>query len=328
MKKLTKKAFVALFALFLAVVALGTTTFAWFTLGNVVSVEQIDLNVTGGEGIEFAYVKKDGSGLLSNYVSNMTAEQFLGYLAEDYGVDDFASEFKFDLVTSENGIEFSKMKVDRNASPVALTLEDADATKIETGVLEFKLRFRTKAVLEEGETAINLVWNHLTLTSDEVTDWTPSRAFVNSKGDPVTTDEPGSYFASDAARVSITGNIDGNPRTVVYENAESDTNTVMGQNIIFDKGAHNYYYKVAGIALEDFFGTTGTTVTNYKPAPTTAGSPTDEVVGTFEEGDPSDEYRYSTITVRVYLDGFDAEAFNSILDSVMKIAFKFTFNKE
>jgi len=324
MKKLTKKAFVALFALFLAVVALGTTTFAWFTLGNVVSVEKIELNVTGGEGIEFAYVKNDGSEeLLSNYVSNMTAEQFLGYLKEDYGVDDFASEFKFDLVTSTDGIEFSKMKVDRNASPVALTLEDADATKIETGVLEFKLRFRTKAVLEEGETAINLVWNHLTLTSDEVTDWTPSRAFVNSKGDPVTTDEPGSYFASDAARVSITGNTG----TVVYENASSGTNTVMNDTIIFDKGAHNYYYEVAGIDLEDFFGTTGTTVTNYKPAPTTAGSPTDEVVGTFE-GDPSDEYRYSTITVRVYLDGFDAEAFNSILDSVMKIAFKFTFNKE
>jgi hypothetical protein len=327
MKKLTKKAFVALFALFLAVVALGTTTFAWFTLGNVVSVEEIELNVTGGEGIEFAYVKKDGSGLLSNYVSNMTAEQFLGYLAEDYDVDNFASEFKFDLVTSTDGIEFSKMKVDRNASPVALTLVGADATDIETGVLEFKLRFRTKAVLEQGESKINLVWNHLTLTSDPVK-WTPSRNFVNSKGDDVeTTDEPLSYYASDAARVSITGNdiTVGNDGTVVYENGVSGTNTVMGQNIIFDKGAHNYYYKVAGIDLEDFFGTTGI---NYKPVATTAGSPDNQVVGTFEEGDPSDEYRYSEITVRVYLDGFDAEAFNSILDSKMKIAFKFTFKKE
>jgi len=323
MKKLTKKAFVALFALFLAVVALGTTTFAWFTLGNVVSVEQIDLNVTGGEGIEFAYVKKDGSGLLSNYVSNMTAEQFLGYLAEDYGVDDFASEFKFDLVTSENGKEFKKMEVDRSVSPGVPSLVGADATDIETGVLEFKLRFRTKAVLGEDENEINLVWNHLTLTSDEVTDWTPSRDFVNSKGVTVkTTDEPGSYFASDAARVSITGNTG----TVVYENGESDTNTVMGQNIIFDKGAHNYYYEVAGINLEETFGP-GKDL-EHIPIDTITGTITDQIVGTFEEGDPSDEYRYSTITVRVYLDGFDAEAFNSILDSAMQIAFKFTFNKE
>lgn len=323
MKKLTKKAFVALFALFLAVVALGTTTFAWFTLGNVVSVEQIDLNVTGGEGIEFAYVKKDGSGLLSNYVSNMTAEQFLGYLAEDYGVDDFASEFKFDLVTSENGKEFKKMEVDRSVSPGVPSLVGADATDIETGVLEFSLRFRTKAVLEEGENAINLVWNHLTLTSDPV-EWTPSRNFVNSKGDPVkTTDEPRLYYASDAARVSITGNVG----TVVYENDElhTTTNTVMKQEINFDQGAHNYYKEVAGIDLKDTFGPGKPD--HYTPVDTTAGSPTDQVVGTFE-GEPSDEYRYSTITVRVYLDGFDAEAFNSILDSVMKIAFKFTFKKQ
>jgi len=326
MKKLTKKAFVGLFALFLAVVALGTTTFAWFTLGNVVSVEQIDLNVTGGEGIEFAYVKKDGSGLLSNYVSNMTAEQFLGYLAEDYDVDNFASEFKFDLVTSTNGIEFSKMKVDRNASPVALTLEDADATDIETGVLEFKLRFRTKAVLEQGESKINLVWNHLTLTSEPVT-WTPSREFVNSKGQPVGTNTSDSYYASDAARVSITGNIDGIPKTVVYENEESDesTNTVMNTTINFEQGAHNYYKEVAGIDLKDTFGPGKPGY--YEPVATTAGSPTNQVVGTF--GQPQDDgYSYSTITVRVYLDGFDAEAFNSILDSVMHIAFKFTFNKE
>lgn len=321
MKKLTKKTFVALFALFLAVVALGTTTFAWFTLGNVVSVEKIDLNVTGGEGIEFAYVKNDGSdSLLSDYVSNMTAEQFLGYLAKDYGLDEddnFASKFKFDLVTSTNGTAFTKMAVDRSESPGVPSLEPADATDIETGVLEFKLRFRTKAVLEDGETAINLVWNHLTLTSEEVTDWTPSREFVNSKGITVgTTDDSHSYYASDAARVSITGN----NGTIVYENAESDTNTVMGQEIIFDKGAHNYYEAVAGIDLEEKFG-------GYTPALTTAGSPTDEVVGTFGE-QQEDGYSYSTITVRVYLDGFDAEAFNSILDSVMHIAFKFTFNKE
>lgn len=325
MKKLTKKAFVALFALFLAVVALGTTTFAWFTLGNVVSVEKIELNVTGGEGIEFAYVKNDGSEeLLSNYVSNMTAEQFLGYLAEDYGadgVDDFKSKFKFDLVTSENGKEFKKMEVDRTVSPGVPSLgEVVDATDIETGVLEFKLKFRTKAVLEEGETAINLVWNHLTLTSDPV-EWTPSREFVNSQGDNVGTNTSDSYYASDAARVSITGNTG----TVVYENASSGTNTVMNDTIIFDKGAHNYYNEVAGIDLEETFGPEG--AHPHTPVTTIAGSPTDQIVGTFE-GDPSDEYRYSTITVRVYLDGFDAEAFNSILDSVMKIAFKFTFKKQ
>ncbi len=332
MKKLTKKAFVALFALFLAVVALGTTTFAWFTLGNTVIVQEFKLDVTGGEGIEFAYIKHGTAGttneLLSGYVQNMTADEFLGLVATDYGygtAESFKDEFKFDLVASSDGTTFSKLDVNRDTTPATVTLPqitgpDLALAHVQAGVLEFSLRFRTKAKLETGENKVNLLWNHLTLASDPNNTWRPDRTFTNSKGFEVTPATTGKvYHASDAARVSVTGNLE--TPTVVYENPLTDTNTVSSNNpIVWNQGAHDYYKKVAGIDLE-----LETAVNTFVPALTTSTSPADLKVAEFGELDG--EYRYVNITIRVYIDGFDAEGFNSILSSALKVAFKFTFNK-
>ena len=52
MKKVTKRIILSIVSLAFIAVALGTTTFAWFTLSNVATVSDIEGTVQAGEGIE------------------------------------------------------------------------------------------------------------------------------------------------------------------------------------------------------------------------------------------------------------------------------------
>ncbi|PKK86556.1 MAG: hypothetical protein CVV63_04290, partial [Tenericutes bacterium HGW-Tenericutes-8] len=52
MKKLTQKLVLSVITMALVVVALGTSTFAWFTLANTSTVTAFNAQVTSGEGIE------------------------------------------------------------------------------------------------------------------------------------------------------------------------------------------------------------------------------------------------------------------------------------
>ena len=54
MKNLTRKLMLSIVAIALVVIALGTSTFAWFTLSNKASVGQFNAEVTAGQGMELS----------------------------------------------------------------------------------------------------------------------------------------------------------------------------------------------------------------------------------------------------------------------------------
>ncbi|MGI6728746.1 MAG: hypothetical protein ACOX5P_00560 [Bacilli bacterium] len=54
MRKLTTKLLFAIISAAFALVALGTTTFAWFTISNTASVSQFSAQVTAGQGLEIS----------------------------------------------------------------------------------------------------------------------------------------------------------------------------------------------------------------------------------------------------------------------------------
>lgn len=132
MRKMSKKIIVSVLTLVLTVVALGTTTYAWFTVGGTVAVEEFEMKVTSGVGLEIAYVHKYGGQLAVddpslNYVKTINANDLYAYLFNDYygyinddddKLDDvraniagYASAwkdaFRMDAVTSANGRNFS-----------------------------------------------------------------------------------------------------------------------------------------------------------------------------------------------------------------------------
>ena len=54
MKNITKKLLVSILAVAFAVIALGTSTYAWFTLGGTVSTGQFSSKMVASEGIEIS----------------------------------------------------------------------------------------------------------------------------------------------------------------------------------------------------------------------------------------------------------------------------------
>ncbi|MFA6827833.1 MAG: hypothetical protein WCR64_05255, partial [Bacilli bacterium] len=68
MKNLSRKLMLSIVAIALVVIALGTSTFAWFTLSNKASVGQFNAEVTAGEGMELSV---DGTTWYSNIPSTV-----------------------------------------------------------------------------------------------------------------------------------------------------------------------------------------------------------------------------------------------------------------
>ena len=50
MKKLTRKLFISILSMAFAVIAIGTTTFAWITISTTAKVEEFSANVEAGAG--------------------------------------------------------------------------------------------------------------------------------------------------------------------------------------------------------------------------------------------------------------------------------------
>src|SRR5690554_7311943 len=78
MSKLSKKAILSVLTLVLTFVALGATTFAWFTLGTTATVDQFNVEVRGSEGLEISldgdnWYTRLNSTTMNNHINNVFA---------------------------------------------------------------------------------------------------------------------------------------------------------------------------------------------------------------------------------------------------------------
>lgn len=155
MKKLTRKITLSLVAILFAVIALGTTTYAWFTLGTSATVSSIDGTVKAAEGIE---VSLDGNNWLTNLSWSKANAQYKGTSIKDstitlsdialkkgttefYGVDGNkvnvnSSYLAFDLHIKVSGetagkkITVSNVEIDSDAKDYTA---DVQTTKLQIG---------------------------------------------------------------------------------------------------------------------------------------------------------------------------------------------------
>ncbi len=310
MRKFSNKMVLSVLTLVLLVVALGTTTYAWFTVGNTVKLESFETEVTSGHGLEVRYV--DGNDIEQGFWSRtITSTDMLALLMEDYGyTGTWGEKFKLYPVTSTNGTEFKKLSSSYSALESAVRAD---------GFVEFKLKFRTMA------TGANLVWKNVTLTSTGV-DWAPEVSFTGVGGSTVNTTPDVKYYAKNATRISVN---DGTT-TVVYElpstEAPDYSNTQLSNNLPnYTQGAHDYFKRITGTDLATLYGTDGSVVNGYK-AVTTITDLTDagQTLGALTGA--AEDWQYLTVTVRIYLEGFDSETFNAILKDKIQVALGFMLN--
>lgn len=291
MSKMTRKLFLSIIAVVLTVFALGSTTFAWFTLTSTASVEAFEAEIVSDSGIELALVYDDIADPLDlNWKTTLLAQDVTDFIA-----DQIDAGFTFNHVTSADGRVFYDLNGDSTTA----------------GFLEIPIAFRSDDVTE-------LDWESVSLTSGSFT-WNSDTVFTNEQGVAQTASSSFNVNAADAMRISITGDIAATATTVVYENPASTTNVVLGENTAADltgaNGAVSYYTAVSGAAP------TGVTSVNT-PATLTSISGV-KVLDLIDDTTDYGKTYSGTITIRVWFEGWDANAYNTLLGRTISTAFTF-----
>ncbi|MCR5564782.1 MAG: hypothetical protein K6F59_03165, partial [Gammaproteobacteria bacterium] len=217
MKKLTRKLLMSFIAVAFAIIALGTSTYAWFTLGGTTSTGAFAGDVQAADGIQISLdgvtyknviTSQEMGELLYNRVMgnvNLAGAVVAGKTRET-GKTLANSTFKFAPVTTTNGTTFTTLA------------SDGTYTSAAGGYLEYTIYFRSTA----ANTNINLSAG--SIASDDIS-WTPSVTCTDGTK-TLTVNTPATFNTSNATKVSITdANYDGNTNTnqVLFasENANS-----------------------------------------------------------------------------------------------------------
>lgn len=308
MRKFSNKMVLSVLTLVLLVVALGTTTFAWFTVGNTVTVESFQTEVKSAYGLDMRYMLADGEtpATGSDWVRSISGTDMLTYLEQDYTTEVW-TDFKLDEVTSVDGKVFKKIGLDYQLG--------SDLTRTD-GYIEFKLQFRT------AEADQSLAWTSAVITSEGVP-WTPGTTFNKVGGGEQGLTEA-TYYAAGATRVSATGT-----ETIVYEKVTgADNAAVLSKNQPnWTAGAHDYYKKVMNKDLSTIYGNPNYASNpsgHYEAAETVTALNNASKLGALTAPAFADGYYYITVTIRVYLEGFDSEMFDAILEDKLFVELGFT----
>ncbi len=324
--KIRKKLLLLLTMIALTVITLGASTFAWLTLTQQVSVSNIQLNVSSGAGIE---VSTDPNPNFSQkmWKSELTSADLSEVLN---GVD-------LDAVTSLNGTTFTDL--DENA--VLLSSKK---------YIEFTLHFRVSNLAQANdytygiyltEWSSNQTFQNLgggtALQSKGVT-FQPDCTFTDVDGQEKTSESQAyTCYAKDSIRISFTGT----RKTSAQETTIFDLGGARndGQGVGETNGNISFYN--AKNPNNPITAPTGSDVTIYNTnlvysnelsTYSTAPNQADYVLNnnsqicaiTYDE--TSDCY-YGTTVIRIWIEGWDANSFDCVLEDEINMQFLFKYGK-
>jgi len=308
MTRLTRKLMISILTVVLSISALGTTTFAWFTLTNVATIEAFDANIISDTGIE---ISLDGV----NWYSTLTADMIYDVIPEN---------FEFNHVTTSDAKTF-------------LTLDGSTLEPTTSGYLSIPIYFRSEDVQ-------TITWTSVSLTGQQVA-WESDVAFTASDGSAVLAGGSINVDASNAIRIAMIDPLESLLSPVVYEKP-ADTgiyyNTVLNDasaDLYNDgdgaNGAMNYYFKKTnGLPPQiQTFTTIGSIDGLDGGVDVLQMQETDEETQTFEFGagilgvgavevDFNAAYG-GVMFLNIWFEGFDAEAYDSLLGLVITLSLAF-----
>ncbi|MDO9628873.1 MAG: hypothetical protein Q7I99_03140 [Acholeplasmataceae bacterium] len=315
MNKLARKLVLSVLTVVLTVVALGTTTFAWFTLTNTSVIQPFQAQVVSDTGIEVAIGSTSADPLTLTWKSVITTQDIYNYIESVYGVD----AFRFTHVSTVDGRNFTGV----------------DGLGVVNGYLEIPLHFRSN-----NEQIIK--WKAVNLSSTPALFRTGVQ-FVDSQGVTRLANSQFNTNLQDAMKISVTGIVVRATNTIgttAYENPVSETNTLSGGMTNIDlrgvqeevlvggtlqdlyvgvNGAQNYYFRQT-MTLPAGSGTV-TTV----PTVTVVNPDADITVLEMSAGNivTAEAEYYGNIMVRVWFDGWDREGYNGLLGRMITIGLTF-----
>jgi hypothetical protein len=278
-----KKLLLSVIAVIVTVAALGTSTFAWFTLSNRASVGQFNAQVSSGEGIEVSLNQ-------TNWYTDIPTT-----VIEDFiSTTDFN---KFTDVTTLDGSTFTKY---------------TSGTVTEEDYIQFTLYFRS-------ESATDIYWTGASLSGTTI-NWTADADFLNTAGTNVAAGTEDIVIdPSNALRVSIQAGTEFH----VYEKGEVNGNTILGTKPSSINGAISYYNAknadneitlpstdVAIASFQEFVNVGANEVDSNRELITLTQS---GVTGFYT----------GSVIVRVWIEGWDQDTFNAVLNGQVFVGLNF-----
>jgi hypothetical protein len=326
MTKLTRKLLLSIITVVLTVVALGTTTFAWFTLTNTASVQTFEADIVADSGIEIALGDSPQAGtpgLGLNWVTTLTTQSIYDYIDAKYGT------FTFNHLTTTDGDIFRTLGV------------GSQGAQLQSGLLEINIHFRSNS-------ANAIDWTAVSLNADDFT-WNVDQAFDAIAYDggtssfitnPVTSGDTLLLNAADAFRIAILGNVGGASNVVAYERPESTTapyNIVLGTGgdlsgtLFLDPdtvpGSGDEVYTGTYGAHSYFFNDSQTSpygIDNVVTLATQTSIAQERILDMVDTNPDAGATYYGTATIKIWLEGWDLNAYNSLLSQTVRASFQFT----
>ncbi|MBR6517307.1 MAG: hypothetical protein IKT40_10775 [Bacilli bacterium] len=300
-KNLTKKLFLSVLTLAFAVVSLGASTYAWFTLSKDASVETFEGKVTAGtSGLEIQVTGFDASGNIvaaseSAWSStSITAEQINSVIGTQVKLNAVQYNSNYTFYNQEKAIDNTK---------------GAEA-KINQEFIAFNIHFRLSDS-EASASAVKLYLEDLNFGyANAQGGWYASKTFDDAATEGqisqgAVTDP---YVVTDCARVALKNN--SNPSlNKIYEATAAEGGKHYTSNK-YEEGAVDYYNKVHEL-------------TTPIKAPADYGTSVKQFTSLTEIGELSGTTPI-TVTVYVWVDGWDAECINNIFSQTLKVDLKFT----
>ena len=294
--KLTRKLMLSAFTLLFAVISLGASTYAWFTMSKDADVEAFKADVKAGEGIEIAVTSTQAVGNAQWYTGTVPSS-----VVQSAAVP---ANFVFDAATTKN-----------NAS----TIIKRDGSDSE-GYIEFYIHIKAA---QAGTIKLDGITLDSKVGEADPTAWVADAAYSIDGTKNVVVNDKVVYEVENAARIAIIAN----GATSIYEKAaisatgdkiaDGPSTYVAGnqKGQQSTKGAFDYYNaKMADDLTID--QETQYTTSELDTLATTPNSL--KAVATNE---------ILTINVKVWIEGWDAECLNAIFAQTLSVAFSFKFEE-
>lgn len=291
-KKLIASAIVLVVALSLAV----TSTFAWFTMSNDPKVESLNVNVTTSNGLLISATGEEGT-----YRAILPALDIIkAYYGEAY-TNQTAFDHILTAVTSTNGIAFTKIDGTTNAAAGSYLSFDlyflsdvAQTIKLQPSATNTKVI----STPNEDEDYVNLVkyWGATTLDADY---------YGTAQGEAWA---PGTEIEADAmhaARVSFVNGASAKVWNPYVTDAGYDDDE---NNLALD------YYKYMNNITSITVPSTVTSIISEDIY--------DETLLTLTKGTGDTVFK-GTLTVNIWLEGFDGDCLDSIYGDIISVLLQF-----
>lgn len=329
----TKKLIGASVALLASIGIAASSTFAWFTTSQTVTVDEFSAQVVAGsDSLTMAVVSSDTAFTnASDQATAINAAKFSGTLDNDAIAAVITSGAKLTAATTTDGTSFA----DKGGVAV-------NANQTTGGYISFRLIFRNRTqtgttstlhlddgskidASAEGKTVPYSASQFSTIEANKENDYYGTNPDILGGGN----DQTLKAYAAHAARVTF---VDATNAAKIWapnernadggnDNAEAEQTATM---------AGYYLNNLANDYMNDYFGTTGgldqASLSNTVVASDTYNA--DNQVGAgfaAVTGAPAD-YVYTSVLVNIWIEGTDGDCFDAILEDTFTTTMKFTVN--